>query len=777
MHSSSPERPSVKITYAGKSKRQRPFAHDSISPAPNTTHDRAEANVASQDAIKREKLPSSSKKSAMKRRTSLSQSPKAQRPPPPSPKDTKAMPPPTELPNSPRSRKLSTSSLNQTSCPPRSSSRAPLSEADSAPSIITPKSPPVSNTEASAADDDRTSVGQSSVGESSKTLRKRYEPERIAYLKDQPTYAPVSPHKALCTKCGKVISLGTNQTYAIRPWVTHRKKCDGADYKEDEDGDDASGFPPPPPPPSQPKQNVDERKATLEADPRAAEVRAETVLCKKCNKWIKLTKGRQYVLRHWNEHQSRCDIQPSERVAAAERKLQLVNDSQVKYFTGELVQCATCGITVQLQGVEYDLTEWIKHKGLNCGNRPSDNGEDAGSLDQQNTLPFPSTRPPPSSSSTDGTLIATGPSSGPCELSPTHGVKRAREEEEEEAEASDNEQPDRRPSNRQRDDEYTPEEREPPSVLGWFMLPFAAFVRGFRESLGSRNTYDYHLNSHPRSPHLQRIQPAVERGLEEGLDIVAETVCVPLIVSDELKSGPRPRSKGSSRSSMSRDDIGSSLTPAERAREKRLRDDPMADVIGPLFVDCRRCGARIKLSPKSVYDPFHWKTHKERCLKKPIGALVTKKANSQRTGTPQLVNELPSAAHTPVSPKPDTTVSTTPPLTPDKDDGPPAQRDSESNDQYFPPPPPTRDPALLITRLERSQDNWQKWDWSQLKSPDFNVNDDGAGETGKAATVSTISAGGVLPGEESLSPRELQLRRDAIFSLNLLSQSAPRPLT
>ncbi|KAG5219718.1 Peroxisomal targeting signal receptor [Salix suchowensis] len=235
--------------------------------------------------------------------------------------------------------------------------------------------------------------------------------------------------------------------------------------------------------PPQPKKNADERKAILEADPRAAEVRAESILCKKCNKWIKLTKGRQYILRHWNEHQSRCDIQPSERVAAAERKLQLVNDSQVKYFTGELVQCATCGITIQLQGVEYELTEWIKHKGLNCGNRPSDNGEDAGSLDQQNTLPFPSTRPPPSSSSTDGTLIATGPSSGPRELSPTHGVKRVREEEEE-AEPSVNEQPDRRPSNRQRDAEYAPEEREAPSALGWFMLPFAAFVRGFRESLG-----------------------------------------------------------------------------------------------------------------------------------------------------------------------------------------------------------------------------------------------------------------------------------------------------
>jgi len=55
---------------------------------------------------------------------------------------------------------------------------------------------------------------------------------------------------------------------------------------------------------------------------------------------------------------------------------------------------------------------------------------------------------------------------------------------------------------------------------------------------------------------------------------------------------------------------------AERAREKKLRDDPMAEVLGPLFVDCKRCGARIKLSSKSTYDIFHWRTHRERCLKR-----------------------------------------------------------------------------------------------------------------------------------------------------------------
>lgn len=64
---------------------------------------------------------------------------------------------------------------------------------------------------------------------------------------------------------------------------------------------------------------------------------------------------------------------------------------------------------------------------------------------------------------------------------------------------------------------------------------------------------------------------------------------------------------------------GSHRTPAELVREKRLRDDPMAEVHGPLFVTCRRCGRRIKLSPKSAYDPFHWTKHRERCLNKSLG--------------------------------------------------------------------------------------------------------------------------------------------------------------
>ena len=42
----------------------------------------------------------------------------------------------------------------------------------------------------------------------------------------------------------------------------------------------------------------------------------------------------------------------------------------------------------------------------------------------------------------------------------------------------------------------------------------------------------------------------------------------------------------------------------------------MALVCDPRLVQCRRCGARIKLSLKSAYDPCHWQKHRMRCLKK-----------------------------------------------------------------------------------------------------------------------------------------------------------------
>jgi hypothetical protein len=45
-----------------------------------------------------------------------------------------------------------------------------------------------------------------------------------------------------------------------------------------------------------------------------------------------------------------------------------------------------------------------------------------------------------------------------------------------------------RPSARQRRASYLPPQIEPPNtVMGWFMLPFHSFVRGFKESLKDRS--------------------------------------------------------------------------------------------------------------------------------------------------------------------------------------------------------------------------------------------------------------------------------------------------
>lgn len=53
------------------------------------------------------------------------------------------------------------------------------------------------------------------------------------------------------------------------------------------------------------RRNDAERKAFLEADPRAQEVRPHEALCRSCQKWIQLG-TRPYLLSNWNSHQQRC---------------------------------------------------------------------------------------------------------------------------------------------------------------------------------------------------------------------------------------------------------------------------------------------------------------------------------------------------------------------------------------------------------------------------------------------------------------------------------------
>ncbi|KII87332.1 hypothetical protein PLICRDRAFT_55298 [Plicaturopsis crispa FD-325 SS-3] len=171
-------------------------------------------------------------------------------------------------------------------------------------------------------------------------------------------------------------------------------------------------------------------------------------------------------------------------------------------------------------------------------------------------------------------------------------------------------------------------------------------------------------------------------------------------------------------------------TAAEQLREKRLRDDPMADVEGPLYIRCKRCNNRIKLSPKSTYDPFHWKKHRERCLKKDPAApkMTLKERRAIKSAAKSRRAKFKSAS----SPPNTATDSLTPPLTPD--DG--RSRDSSPHRVKEESPSPTvsgkrslysqKSNLAFEEYLRRSQrqisrhaspPNARAWNWDQLRPP------------------------------------------------------------
>jgi hypothetical protein len=355
--------------------------------------------------------------------------------------------------------------------------------------------------------DDNASVAESSKGG---VRFRRTEAERIQYFSDHPHCGTMEPHRVLCTKCHKFVNLGRKQTYAVRPWEVHRSRCDQkalqsnthereAHNKEDEasdnDEDAASTIAPSI---AQSEMTVrrtePERKAILDSDPRAETIKVDEVLCRKCQKWIRLSTKQKFALTNWNRHQRKCsDVVPSSRVATAERKLRIVNDSQAKSFGTRNVECALCGACVALEGEgDYNLTRWDEHKShclkpdnasmttatTNIASKLSSGAINHTGNSGPIKFPTISDRPPPSSASasTEGTLIAS-------DISPStplpRGTKRTRDEPEDKLV----DDPDARPSNRPRNETYQPPWQEAPSALGWFLLPFKAFVRGFKESL------------------------------------------------------------------------------------------------------------------------------------------------------------------------------------------------------------------------------------------------------------------------------------------------------
>lgn len=54
------------------------------------------------------------------------------------------------------------------------------------------------------------------------------------------------------------------------------------------------------------RRNESERLAYLKADPQAVDIQPYEVLCKTCQKRIKLNNKLKYSLNNWQSHQKRC---------------------------------------------------------------------------------------------------------------------------------------------------------------------------------------------------------------------------------------------------------------------------------------------------------------------------------------------------------------------------------------------------------------------------------------------------------------------------------------
>lgn len=149
------------------------------------------------------------------------------------------------------------------------------------------------------------------------------------------------------------------------------------------------------------------------------------------------------------------------------RRMQLLNDSQVKSFTAEAVVCDACKLPVVLQGDgDYNLVKWQEHK-LACIPSPPP------------PIPISSTsaigsipKPPASNADTEATLVG-------VTSSPPRGKKRQREDgdDTEDPPGTTAEGSDTRPTARRRTESYEPPKGFIPGLWKWATTEVKAFVK------------------------------------------------------------------------------------------------------------------------------------------------------------------------------------------------------------------------------------------------------------------------------------------------------------
>ncbi|KAI0697832.1 hypothetical protein C8T65DRAFT_661466 [Cerioporus squamosus] len=300
---------------------------------------------------------------------------------------------------------------------------------------------------------------------------RKTEAERRQFMEEDPNSGEVEAHRVFCKACNDWVDLNPSRRYIMKNWVEHRRQCKGGSERsespskekaaaqaEEDDASVADGSVADSATIKRMRKEED-RKAFIENDPLSGEVKPDAAFCKGCQTWVKLSTQTRYSSHPWRAHVQKCSAatnRPGSKVAAAQRKLALVNDPQAHTFTNESVECNVCNQTVDLgRQLDYDLTKWEEHK-LTC------------------SLPVPTPakpaaaavpRAPPSVASTEETIVV--PEAGTPRKN-----KRSRE---------DDDVPER--AVRQRGESYEAPQGDAPGFLDWITAPLKNFLRGFREGL------------------------------------------------------------------------------------------------------------------------------------------------------------------------------------------------------------------------------------------------------------------------------------------------------
>ncbi|KAG6884293.1 hypothetical protein C0993_012405 [Termitomyces sp. T159_Od127] len=200
-----------------------------------------------------------------------------------------------------------------------------------------------------------------------------------------------------CDTCGLSVSFRDEATggFSLKEWQEHKETCGGAGESAAAGAGVGAHAPAKR---RRAKRTEEERKAYLGSDPYVERFEAYRVLCKSCDKWIRLRPNSTYCSIPWDAHRKSClakKINSKNVYALDERNALFAKDPDVRKFDAERVLCNLCDSWIPLNPDNhlFAVQTWLQHRAACQQARPAPPAPPAPSAEPK-PKPDPATRPP-----------------------------------------------------------------------------------------------------------------------------------------------------------------------------------------------------------------------------------------------------------------------------------------------------------------------------------------------------------------------------------------------